>query len=350
MKKLRLGMVGYGRAGRGMHLKELEGKFDKFEIAAVCDVESERLEEVKEKFGCKVYSKIEEMVKDPDIDVIDIATRSCDHFKHAKTALEAGKIVFLEKPISCNYEDAKRLFEIAEKDGQKRLFIRHNRRFEPKFREINKIIDSGILGNVYLVKLARNSYNRRQDWQTLEQYGGGQLLNWGPHIIDHSLQFCGGSYKQMDAVLRQVAAAGDCEDFIKIIFTGENGRIVDMEISGGTALKTPEYVLYGTRGTLVDNGSAGTYTINHLPEDYVFSEIKANPDTPGATPDFGSKEVLPFVSEEKQWEIKDGMNWTWDYLYETVMNGAEYPIKSEEALKVMEVIGQIKKNVEIEKA
>jgi hypothetical protein len=108
-KPIKLGMVGLGRAGFNMHLKEMAGKEDMFSVVAACDVEADRRETMAEKFGCKTYYKIEDIVSDPDVEVIDIATRSNDHFVHAKTALEAGKIVFLEKPMAMTYEEAKAL-------------------------------------------------------------------------------------------------------------------------------------------------------------------------------------------------------------------------------------------------
>lgn len=340
---IRLGIVGLGRAGYGMHLAELEGMEDMFTISAVCDIEQERCELVNQKYGCKMYSKIEDLVMDPDVEVVDIATRSCDHFKHAKTALEAGKFVLLEKPMCSSYKEAKKLMELESKDGQRRLFIRHNRRFEAKFMQVNEIIDSGILGEVYLIKLARDSFQRRRDWQTLSQYGGGQLLNWGPHIIDHSLRFCGGDYKNLTAHTRKIAAAGDCEDFIHVVFEGVNNRIVEMEISGGTALKVPEYILYGSRGTLIDQGD--TYIINHMPMDLVLPEITADITTPGMGTGFGGVDEPEFIAEEKTWDTNRLVH-IWPALYDALRNGVDYPIKSEEALKVMETITAIKEQNE----
>ena len=116
--------------------------------------------------------------------------------------------------------------------------------------QISGIIDSGILGNVFEIRLARNNFQRRNDWQAIKEFGGGQLLNWGPHIIDHTLRFAGGDYEEMFSNIKRVTAAGDAEDHIKIVMKGVNGRIVDMEISGGLSQKIPEYIVYGTRGAL----------------------------------------------------------------------------------------------------
>lgn len=338
IKPIKLGMIGLGRAGYKMHLNEMRD-LGLYEIAAVCDVESDRLEKMKNEFGAKAYLRVEDIVEDPDIEVIDIATRSCDHYKHAMTALQAGKTVLLEKPITMNYDEAKRLFEYADSLGQNRLFIRHNRRFEAKFIEAQELIASGILGKVYYIKRSVTQYDRRRDWQTISQYGGGQLLNWGPHLIDQALRFCGGDYKRMNSYIRQVAAAGDCEDVVLASFEGVNGMIVDIEISGGAAIKAPEYIIYGDRGALVDKGD--TYEIRYISPDYALVPVKANPHTPEAA-GFAPAEDIPFITEERTWKKWD-LNHIWKYLYETVREGKPYPIKSEEALKVMEVITAIKR-------
>ena len=165
-KPIKLGIIGVGRAGYRMHLKEMEGK-GLFEIYAVCDLEDDRLEMMNKEYGCKTYKIVEDIVEDPEIEVIDISTRSCDHFIHAMTALQAGKTVLLEKPITMTYDEAKRLFAYAESLGGNNLYIRHNRRFEAKFIEAQKLIDSGILGDDYYIKRAVQQFDRRCDWQTL---------------------------------------------------------------------------------------------------------------------------------------------------------------------------------------
>ena len=338
MKQLNLGIIGLGRAGYGMHLKELKGKEDMFKVYAVCDTESDRVQKMNEEYGSKMYSRVEDIAEDPDIDIIVVATRSCDHFKHAMTALNAGKRVFLEKPITMNYDEAKKLFEYAESLGGNNLYIRHNRRFEAKFMQINNIIDSGILGDVYYIKRAVTNFQRRCDWQTLSQYGGGQLLNWGPHLVDQALRFCGDDYTRLTSYTRQVAATGDCEDYVNAQFVGVNGRLVEIEISGGTAINCPEYIVYGTKGTLVDRG--GHFEVKHLPKDFEYQTKVSSPHTP-ADAKFGSTEQLPFETKEIPCD-KNSLDQTWTYLYEAVTSGKEYPIKSEEALMVMEVISEIK--------
>lgn len=346
METIKLGIVGLGRAGRHMHLAEIADinkKGASFKIVAVCDTIEKRRLEVARECACKQYATIEELVKDEEVQMVDIATRSCDHYEHAKLAIKAKKDVFLEKPMACGYDEEKELFELAKKSGVK-LYVRQNRRFEKKFLQVRDIIKSGILGDVYEIKLTRNQFALRNDWQTIDTFGGGQLLNWGPHIIDHALQFCDGDYNDIFTQTRQINASGNCEDHIKILLNGANGRIVDVEISSGVALPTPQYTVYGTRGMLVDCG--GFLRVKHLPKDFAFEKLPADPSTPEAgTPGhFASIPKFDWVEEEFLCESDGLLNEIWKALYDDYVNGIPFPISERQVLKSMQVTEIAKKS------
>ena len=338
-KPIQVGLIGLGRAGSGMHRGELRPRADKFHFAAVCDCIEERTVPFVDEFGSRPYTKIEDLLADPDVELVTIATRSVDHYAHAKMALLAGKDVMLEKPFCMSMAQANELIALGNKPAGPHLYIRHNRRFESGFETAMNIIDSGKLGHVYEIKLTRNSYQRRNDWQTISEYGGGQLLNWGPHIIDHSLRFCGGDYTNLYSSIQQVAAAGDCEDHIKIVFTGVNGRIVNMEISGGVALPTPEYMIYGSRGSLISQGS--NFHLRYLDPEVPLEKIEADPATPGSGTSFGNPEKLVWVEEDIPIQ-GEGTARIWDALYETIRFGKAFPVKLDQAAKVIEVIEKVK--------
>ena len=337
---IRVGLVGLGRAGNGMHRGELRSRQDKFRFAAVCDLIEERTVPFVEEFGAKPYTRYEDLLADPDVELVTIATRSCDHFAHAKAALLAGKDVLVEKPFSMRLAEVRELIALGSEPAGPHLYVRHNRRFENGFELANAIIDSGKLGEVFEIKLTRNGYQRRSDWQTLSAFGGGQLLNWGPHIVDHSLRFCGGDYTDLYSSIKHVAAAGDCEDHIKIVMTGVNGRIVDMEISGGAALPTPEYLVYGSKGSMVSDG--GKFHLRYLDPSVTLSPVVADPETPGAGKGFGNPEPLPWIEEDIPIE-GDGTSRSWDALYDAIRNHIPFPVTLDQAAKVIEVIERVKK-------
>lgn len=343
---IKVGVVGLGRIGMSVHFNSMKKRPDKFKIVAACDLIPERTAKYAEAFGCNTYDKIEDLIADPEVEVVDIATRSCDHYAHAKMALLAGKSVLVEKPFCETYAQACELVALGSQPSGPSIYVRHNRRFEEGFIKVNEIIDSGILGNVYEIKLTRNSYQRRNDWQTIKEFGGGQLLNWGPHIVDHSLQFCGGDYTAMHADIKRVTAVGDAEDHVKIVFKGVNGRIVDMEISGGAALPTPKYVVYGTRGCII--GYDTSLQVKYLDPEVPLADIKADPSTPG-TGVYGNAEELVWKEETIEVNVENDTDAIWDYYYDAFRNNKPYPVPTAYAAKVVEVLEKAKIGTEFAK-
>ncbi len=115
MDPIRIGLVGIGRAGWGMHAPEIEKNIDKATFVAACDIIPERAEAMQKRFpGCKAYTDIDALIADPNVELVSIATRSCDHFAHAKRALLAGKDVLIEKPMSICYAQALELKSISD--------------------------------------------------------------------------------------------------------------------------------------------------------------------------------------------------------------------------------------------
>ncbi|MFO7697178.1 MAG: Gfo/Idh/MocA family oxidoreductase [Anaerolineae bacterium] len=334
---IRIGIAGLGRAGWGMHCKELAGKEELFQIVAACDLLSERRERMAERYGCECYERIEDMIAVPYVELVDIATRTRDHFQHAMLALAAGKDVFLEKPMCLTYAEALQL-KGAAAQSKGTLYIRHNRRFDPDFLHVREIIASGLLGQVYEIRLARHGYSRRDDWQTILEHGGGQLLNWGPHVIDHALQFLESPVQSMYSDLKRVAAGGDAEDHVKIVFRGTDGRLVDLEISGGVALGSPTYLVFGTRGSLSLSGQE--IQLRYLDPTQELPPRTADPGPPGST--FGTPEQLPWIEETLP--VQAGSNAViWDELYRAIRESTTFPIDLDEAIEVMKVISAAKK-------
>jgi len=342
IKPIRLGIVGCGRAGWSMHKEELEAQGRKFKVVAACDLDRSRRNMMSGEYGCSTYQTIEELLTDPEVELVDIATRSPDHTPHAILALKAGKKVFLEKPIALTLKEARKLARAAARYPDS-LYIRHNRRFEPAFQHVREIIDSGMLGDVYEIKLRRHSYLRRDDWQTLMKCGGGQLLNWGPHIIDHALRYLDGNVDSLWSDLRRVAAVGDAEDHVHIILKGgKNGCIVDLEISGAAALSEPVYTVLGSKGALTSDEK--TIKLRYLNPKKPLSRRRAKSGTP-AFGSFGSADELSWVKKEIAVKPKAGCCCSdiWKHLYDTIREDRPFPIKLEETLQVMEIISQARR-------
>lgn len=332
---IRIGIVGLGRAGWNMHVKELATRGDCYRIVAVSDVLADRRARAESELGCRAYARVEDLIADPEVELVDVASRSTDHFEHARLALAAGKMALVEKPFCLNAAEAHALQDLAAATPG-RLYVRHNRRFEPGFLHIREIMAVGLLGEVFEIKLRRVRYQRRDDWQTLLVHGGGQLLNWGPHVVDHALQLLESPVARMWSDLKRIAAVGDAEDHVKIVLQGENGRLVDLEISGGAAIEEPEFLVWGSRGALSCTGDV--ITLRYLDPEVTLAAREADPGTPAGG--FGTPEELPWIERTFPAAPASGLNMTsiWDLLYATIRQGEPFPITLEQAVAVMDVI------------
>src|SRR5258708_1004319 len=110
-QKIRVGIVGLGRAGKRIHYTALKNN-SSFVVTAVADPDESRADEIKSETGCLVFHSIEDLLGSKSCDLVVIATPSQCHFDDAVAVLRSGISCFLEKPMASTYEEAKELVEI----------------------------------------------------------------------------------------------------------------------------------------------------------------------------------------------------------------------------------------------
>jgi predicted dehydrogenase len=326
-----------------MHCQELDQYPALFKIVAVCDPIKERRDLAVAKYGCRAYRRYVDLLEDHEVELVDIATCSDEHVDHALAALSTGKWVHLEKPMCRSYDEALVLRAAAIK-ARNRLSIRHNRRFEPGFQQVREIIASGLLGEVYDIKLRRGGFQRRDDWQTVKRCGGGQLLNWGPHIIDHALQFLDAPPVKIWSDLKRVAAVGDAEDYVHILMRNAEGLTVDLEISGGRIIPEPEYTVTGSRGGLTLSGEKEV-KLRYLDPKQKLPRRRSSVRTPQLGT-FGTPESLKWIEETVPVKPKAtcGMTIIWEHLFNTMRRNRPFPVALDQAIEVMRVITLARKD------
>jgi len=343
IRKIKVGIWGLGRAGTTMHLSELKRFSDYFEAVAACDLLPERGETFLKEFpGARFYTDDEAFLSDPDVELVSIVVRSQEHVEYTRRALSKGKTVFLEKPFGLSEAEADELLKLSTLYPD-RLFFRFNRRFEAAFNHLREIMDSGILGDVYEIKLCRHRFQFRRDWQTLLECGGGQLNNWGPHLIDHALILLDSPLRDLWSDFKRVASLGTAEDHIKILFRGRNGRIVDLEISDGIALPGPVYFVAGTRGTLTAQ-TEEEFHLRYLSPDFPLPAIGSDPGTPRIGSGYGRE--IPAVWLEKTIPVKPAngafMGDIYARVYRSIREGVPFPVRLEEILAVVRTTARLR--------
>ena len=134
---LKVGVLGAGHLGR-IHLRLLQ-QSNKYELVGFFDPNEQHADSVASEFGYKKFDTIDALIN--HVDVVDIVTPTLSHFDCAKKAIEAGKHVFLEKPITNTVSEAETLIDLAQKHNIKGQ-VGHVERFNPAFKAVKDSIEN----------------------------------------------------------------------------------------------------------------------------------------------------------------------------------------------------------------
>jgi predicted dehydrogenase len=198
-RTLNVGVVGAGMIG-AVHVNCLQ-RDGRSRVLWLADTSAEMLEDRKQRFGIpRVTADYREMLEDPTLDAVVVATPPHCHFAIARDALRAGKHVLLEKPMVCVRADLARLERLAAQYPKLVLLdcsCRHSR-LQPKFEFVRKLIQSGAIGRVYhihhqhIVRTTFLDWNPKGTWaRSKAQAGGGPLFDWGVYDLAFHLGVLG---------------------------------------------------------------------------------------------------------------------------------------------------------------
>lgn len=342
---IKFGVWGFGRMG-AQHGRFYAMEQDQFRLVAACDTDAARRSRAQSEFGCAVYADACTFLADPHMELVVIVTFSLDHTRHAVEALERGKFVLLDKPIAITDKDLAILREADQKYPGK-LFVLHNLRFEPGFEAVQRTVADGMLGDISIVKLRRHhgGHHFRTDWQTLLQYGGGLLNNWGNHDIDHAVQLLGSHPVDIWSRLWHVSAGGDGDDHMKIILGEAGGRIADLEISYNVALPEPYCTIYGSRGSLVLNAAMDEIRLRYIAPGYETPALCVEAHSASYRNQYDEgipwvKETIPVETVGNLWESMDRK--LIRCLNDSIRNGAPFPITNSDAFETVRIMQKVK--------
>ena len=144
---LRIGIIGYGYWGPNLvrNFNSAEGA----QVEMVCDINQQSLKKVRKNYPTvRVTTDCDELIKDPNIDIVGIATPVFTHFELAKKVLQEGKNVFVEKPFTYTCAEAEELIELAEKKNLK-IMVDHTFLYTGAVRKIKHLVEDNVLGKIY---------------------------------------------------------------------------------------------------------------------------------------------------------------------------------------------------------
>lgn len=225
--------IGFGVVGLGMgthHCRAIDSAKGA-KLIAVCDVDEQRLKKTSEEHKVKAYVDYDDMLKDDEIDVINVCVPSGMHVDIAIPAVEAGKNVIVEKPVDIVVEKIDKLIEAGAKAGVKMSGIFQSRT-TPMYKRMKDAIDSGRLGKLIGVHGILPWYRAQSYYQgphgswkgTWSMDGGGSLANQGVHTVD-LLQWLAGRVKSVYGAFGVFGHDIEAEDKAVAVLKFENGAL-----------------------------------------------------------------------------------------------------------------------------
>jgi len=230
MKILKWGFIGCGDVAEkksGPAFNEVEGS----SVVAVMSRSEERARSYAVRHGVeRWYTDAQQLIDDPDVNAVYVATPPSSHATFAIMAMKAGKPVYVEKPLAADYEDCARINSVSERTGVP-CFVAFYRRYLPYFLKVRQIIDDGLIGRVMNVQVRFAVPPRELDYGHPENLpwrlqteiaGGGYFYDMAPHQLD-LLQTMFGVILDAQGISTNRAGFYQAEDTVSACFRFENG-------------------------------------------------------------------------------------------------------------------------------
>lgn len=230
MKQINWGFIGCGEVAEkksGPAFNEVEGS----QVVAVMSRSENKARSYAERHHIrKWYTDAQELIDDPDVNAIYIATPPSSHATFAIMAMRAGKPVYIEKPLAASYNDCIRINRISEQTGVP-CFVAYYRRYLPYFQKVKEIIENGTIGKVINVQIRFSVPPRDLDYKNEKELpwrlqpdiaGGGYFYDLAPHQID-LLQNIFGVITRAHGYPANRAHLYKAEDTVSACFFFENG-------------------------------------------------------------------------------------------------------------------------------
>ena len=249
---LRVGIAGYGLAGRYFHAPLLKGCG--FDVAAVQTGNPERSTHALSDFpSTTVVATIEELVAQR-LDLVVVASANLVHAQHALAAIKAGIPVVVDKPMGRTLAETKEIVNAGQSAGVA-VSTFFNRRWDSDALTIKKVLASGVLGEVHRIdsrferfRPELNATSWRENMSAAD--GGGQLLDLQPHLISTAIDWFG-SAELVTASVRSLR--GGADDDSLLVLRHDSGVMSYLSASAVVGAPGPRIRILGTKGALVIN-------------------------------------------------------------------------------------------------
>jgi predicted dehydrogenase len=249
-RPLRWGLVGLGRLATE-EIAPAIGRSAVGEIAACAGRDIVAAHAFAERFAVpKVYDTFEELVRDPDLDAVFVATPNALHAPVVLAAARAGKHVLCEKPLALTVAEGRAMID-ACRSGGVLLRVGLHLRFERSLERVAQILQSGGIGTPLALSIERTApRGERVPWREDPAQGGSVLFDVGVHLLDLVPRLFGTEIAAVSALATPEPATGRSADTITMLLRLKNGVQATIRVSREAPFAASDLVVIGTSGML----------------------------------------------------------------------------------------------------
>lgn len=244
----KLAIVGLGGMG-SWHVNRLEEMGNPV-VAGIWDIRECRREYAKNR-GLHVYESLEDLLADAEVEVVLVATPNDLHKPIAIQALQAGKHVICEKPVTLSAADLEEMKEAAKEAGRF-LTVHQNRRWDRGYCILKQVMGEGTLGPLFRIESrVHGAHGIPGDWRQDPKQGGGMVYDWGIHLLDQAVMlFPDAKIKTVYATLNYVTNT-EADDGFMVDLTFDNGIHYLVDVGTSNFITLPRWIVLGQDGTLM---------------------------------------------------------------------------------------------------
>ena len=334
----KLGIIGFGSMARAHYNRMLKEGYNRIETKGVFDISPNACDVAREK-GLYVYSSLEEILSDSEIDCILVATTNDAHKSMSIQAMRAGKNVICEKPVTISSADLLEIMEVVEETG-KVFTINQNRRTNRDFVLMRRYVESGIIGKPIIIESrVEGSRGMPTGWRTTKSLGGGMMLDWGVHLIDQLMYMIDEKVVQVYCKMLKIQYP-EVEDNFQLTMTFESGLIAIVEVGTNNYVTHPRWYVMGEDGTIQINdwNCTGKIVRRIDKEDVWDEEIYYTAAGPTKTMAPRREKSTETIELSLPTDLVDNILVVYDQFLDAVEGKAELTITPDQAMRVMKVM------------
>ncbi len=281
-RTVRTACIGYGGAfnmGR-THLESCLRA--RMRPVAVCDVDPKRTETAKAELGDHItaYTSVADLLDKSDAEMVIVITPHNTHAPLSMQVLNSGRHVVTEKPYTIPVEEATQVIDAARR-VDKLATVFHNRRWDGDFRAIRRLVESGVIGDVFHIECAWGNYHepRADWWRASKDVSGGSFYDWGAHFVDWVLQLMPHDIESVSGDFKKLKWHGaTTEDYTNAYVRFAGRRSAFFEQGNINAIEKPRWRILGTLGGIEKStwdwdGKIGLKVVSHATGSRVESTV-----------------------------------------------------------------------------